>query len=352
MSDLRDARLQRALDAAPDAQPTPAAGTRQAIRRAARAALQTEPRAVWWRRWWAGSGRQRMPWNAAFASVLLASLVTVLWREQDMSEAAMEDARRDATMPTGNDSGGVVAGSAPAPEPAPIPAVAPAVEPPGVKPATPSPVAPDKQNKPGTDTRAATASTRPSTVEPERLRRDASQATVGPQPAPAQAAGPATPAAERQQATTANATEPARRSEKSSVETSVAAGTPQAAGAAAAPPPPRTAARLQVAPAEWTRVRIGMDGRRLELPRDQAAQLANLLNAVVALADSDEPLTGPVVARIETLRGPAVVGVLELAPPQVRWTPQSAAGAARTARPDTALLQALQDELLRLTAPR
>ena len=350
MSDLRDARLQRALDAAPDAQPTPAAGTRQAIRRAARAALQTEPRAVWWRRWWAGSGRQRMPWNAAFASVLLAILVTVLWREQDTSEAAMENARRDATVPTGNDSGGVIAGSAPTP--APIPAVAPAAEPPGEKPATPSPVAPDKQKKPGTDTRAATASTRPSTVEPERRRRDASLATVEPQPAPAQAAGPATPAADRQQATTANATEPARRSEKSSVETSVAAATPQAAGAAAAPPPPRTAARLQVAAVEWTSVRIGMEGRRVEVPREQAARLAGLLNAVVALADSDEPLTGPVVARIETVRGPAVVGVLELLPPQVRWTPQSAVGAARTARPDTALLQALQDELLRLTAPR
>ena len=96
-----------------------------------------------------------------------------------------------------------------------------------------------------------------------------------------------------------------------------------------------------------------MDGRGLELPRDQAARLAGLLNAVVALADGNEALAGPVIARIETMRGPDVAGVLELAPPQVRWTPpQRGAGtpAIRTGSPDAAQLEALLGELARLMA--
>ncbi len=56
-----------------------------------------------------------------------------------------------------------------------------------------------------------------------------------------------------------------------------------------------------------------------------------------------DALAGPVVLRMETLRGNQVTGVLELAPPQVRWTPRLGpdAAAGLTIRPDAAQLENL-----------
>lgn len=81
MTQLRDARLREALEQAPDASMRPPARTREAIHAAAHAALQPA-----WRRWWASSG-QRTGWSAAFATVLLAGFVTLLWRGEDVPQA-------------------------------------------------------------------------------------------------------------------------------------------------------------------------------------------------------------------------------------------------------------------------
>lgn len=107
MTDLRDARFKRALDHAPDAALRPDQATRQAIKIMATKALEkghsgraSEPvRAKWWRRivhWWThpSAGSNPMPWNAALATVLLASLVTVLWYEQPVPQALPDDAPR------------------------------------------------------------------------------------------------------------------------------------------------------------------------------------------------------------------------------------------------------------------
>lgn len=85
-TEWRDARLARALDEAPDAQLRPLDRTRDAIRAAAREAIAPQAEAPWWRRWWEASGR-RSTWTPALATVLLAGLVTLLWRGEEVPTA-------------------------------------------------------------------------------------------------------------------------------------------------------------------------------------------------------------------------------------------------------------------------
>ena len=78
---LRDARLQRALEHAPDAHMRPDAAVGQAILKAAHdaasQAADRPPAASWWAGWGGARGESgvkgRMPWNAAFATVLIAT---------------------------------------------------------------------------------------------------------------------------------------------------------------------------------------------------------------------------------------------------------------------------------------
>ena len=83
MTELRDARLKKALEAAPDADVRPAPSVAHAIRTAARNALPTplpkEASVSWWLRLWQSTGQPRSAWGAAFATVLVAVLVTVMW---------------------------------------------------------------------------------------------------------------------------------------------------------------------------------------------------------------------------------------------------------------------------------
>lgn len=107
---LRDARLARALEHAPDTmEPAqPAAAMRDAILRAAHEAVAVPPPhptarsggwaalgAVWGR--WMGAGR--MPWNAALATVLLAGFVTLLWRGEPVPPAQTDLPIPPATAP-------------------------------------------------------------------------------------------------------------------------------------------------------------------------------------------------------------------------------------------------------------
>ncbi|MGV3570904.1 MAG: hypothetical protein ACO1PB_09915, partial [Ramlibacter sp.] len=112
MTDLRDARLQRALQEAPDAGALPRQPVRDAIRAAAHDAVRP-----WWQRW-LPSGRTAR-WAPAFATVLLAGLVIVLWQGQEVPDARPG---ADQAAPTAARAPAKEAGPAPAKEAAPAPA--------------------------------------------------------------------------------------------------------------------------------------------------------------------------------------------------------------------------------------
>jgi len=117
--DLRDPVLRRALDHAPDRDAAPDPRTRDAIRKMAHnlaaaptpaSAANNADAAPWWRRLFAGGGSHaRMPWNAAFATVLVATFVAVLWHREPIPDARLDGEAR---------VGGAVA---PAPAGAPTP---------------------------------------------------------------------------------------------------------------------------------------------------------------------------------------------------------------------------------------
>ena len=90
MIGLRDARLKKALDSAPDADVRPDAQTRQSILAGAHGAVAPAPAKPWWQKLWQSAGHQRAPWNAAFATIVLASLVTVLWYDREVPGARPE----------------------------------------------------------------------------------------------------------------------------------------------------------------------------------------------------------------------------------------------------------------------
>ena len=85
MTELRDARLRKAMEEAPDAQLRPHARTREAIRAAAQQAVQPA-----WRRWWPRTRVPATQWAGAFATLVLATLVIVLWEGRDVPGAWTE----------------------------------------------------------------------------------------------------------------------------------------------------------------------------------------------------------------------------------------------------------------------
>lgn len=279
MSDLRDARLRRALESAPDADQRPNQETRRAVLEAARKASAPPPRASWWARLWQRMGERSLPWNAALATVVLATLVIVLWREREIPGA-----RPDV---------------APTSEPAPV-AQAPAAAPPAqpATPAAPPPkAAPRAQRQP------------PPALRDREVRELAKSGTAPPSPEP-------------------------------SIHADLAAAARAPAPAAAAPAMSRAESTATL---QWTNIRITDTGRSLELTREQAPRLAQLLNEIAREARSREPLEIAATQRVELMREGELAGVIELAGPQIRWTP--AGRGSFTARPEEARLQALREEI-------
>lgn len=342
MSGLRDARLKRALESAPDADARPDPRVRRAVLDAARQAV-APPRVAWWRMLWQGLGDRNMPWNAALATVALATLVTVLWHDQETPDARP----------------GSPASVAPAPVIAVPPATSMTQAPPPVSPpappATPSrlaegpaarkaaPVAkpqqpqPKLQQLPQQPPREAAPAPSPSfQAEAARERRtdvaaqalrDQSRgelAKSGPAPQAADAAAPAESAA-------AGARAPA----------AAAAPAPQAMSR---PAPAGLASQLARTVAGWTQARVESQGRSIELARDQAPRLAALMDAIVRAPPGQESLQAPVTARVEFRRGAEPAGTLELAAGQVRWRGAGRVDSA-TIQVDAALVQAAQDEI-------
>lgn len=102
-TDLRDARLEKALAHAPDAQALPAVATRNTIKKIAnnlvekRAAAVFDTKIPWWKAFWQKTGRAGRggpasgPWNAAFATLLLGSIITLIWQRQEVPDAVLDE---------------------------------------------------------------------------------------------------------------------------------------------------------------------------------------------------------------------------------------------------------------------
>jgi len=203
-TEWRDARLARALEEAPDAQLRPLARTRDAIRAAAHEAVAPAA-APWWQRLWAASGR-RSSWTPAVATVLLAGLVTLLWRGEEVPTAQPDAAaaRRPAAP---------AATAATASSEADRPAVAKQL---------PPPVAPVLRDAPAAERQQPVPQRPP--VPGDRAARKAA--------APAAAPGPAAAAADERKAEAA----PMPAGQPRIAPTPVPASPPAAAGAAAPSP--------------------------------------------------------------------------------------------------------------------
>lgn len=325
MTDLRDARFKRALDAAPDADAAPAEATRRAIHQAAAQALAPPAPRRW--AWWPAP-RQRMPWNAAFATLLLAGLVTVLWRAEEVPQEPG----------TAGDVSTLAAQPAPVPAPA-APPQAPAAQRPADAAAPPQPAhrAPPPAARRAPATRPQPAPQPASQPAPQPAPQPALAQPVSPAPLAAEAGrGPETAArAESRQESAADLARfrdaPAAR--QATAEASVAAPV--------ATPGPATAA----APAwrQWTQLRIESEGRSLVVPRAHARRLGRLLEQLVPERTDGEPFPQTVALSIELNHQDELLGRLEVAGDRVRWSAPDASGA-RTATPDPARLRSLKAE--------
>jgi len=321
---LRDARLARALEHAPDTlEPAqPAAAMRDAILRAAHAAVdtpQTHPAAPPGRGWRAGvasvwnrlMGTGRMPWNAALATVLLAGFITLLWRDEPVPSAQTDppiaasppraDQQKEATAESARstDSAGLAADSA-------------------AKQKTQEPSA----NRANRDVAPA--------AKPERARRSQEGSAPPVMEMPPVATAPAAPAPASPAAEMAQAAPPAQ------------ASAPSIAPERAMPQEKSLAARRLAAvaaaggvPQDWTELR-GADG--VAVARGGTGELPRLLESLRAeaaapdaradgLARAEGEAAAPVV-RVDLLRAGQLLGSLELAGRRWRFTPQPGSGAA------------------------
>ena len=340
---LRDARLARALEHAPDTlEPTqPAAGTRDAILRAAHKAMgapqaQPAPPVRGWRAMVVGvwdrlMGTGRMPWNAALATVLLASFITLLWRDEPVPSAQTDppiaasppraDQQKEATAESARstDSAGLAADSA-------------------AKQKTQEPSA----NRANRDVAPA--------AKPERTRRSQEGSAPPVMEMPPVATAPAAPAPASPAAEMAQAAPPAQASAPSiaperamSQEKSLAARRSAAVAAAGG------------VPQDWTELR-GADG--VAVARGGTGELPRLLESLRAeaaapdaradgLARAEGEAAAPVV-RVDLLRAGQLLGSLELAGRRWRFIPPPGGGAASQGVLAEAEAQALRAAMQRL----
>lgn len=333
---LRDARLARALEHAPDTlEPTqPAAGTRDAILRAAHKAMgapqaQPAPPVRGWRAMVVGvwdrlMGTGRMPWNAALATVLLAGFITLLWRDEPVPPAQTDPPI--AASPTRADQQKEESVASTASQ---VPA---------------EPAAKQKTQEPSANRAAAPA------AKPERARSpQQGPAPTTPDMPPIAAAPPAaemSPAAPPAPAPSPGISpERAMQQEKSMAARRSPAVPGLAAGAAGGG-----------VPQDWTELR-GADG--VAVARAGAGELPRLLESLRAeaaapdaradsLARAEGDAAAPVV-RVDLLRAGQLLGLLELAGRRWRFTPQPGGGAAASqGLLGEAEAQALRAAMLRL----
>ena len=382
--DLTDSALRQVLARAPDRSELPDWQLRQTILQRAHEAVaeqaellaaSREP-APWWHlsSWWKkGERRAVTPWNAAFATVLLAGLVTVMWQHEPVPDARPSAAPAPmAEAPRG---------PAPLPAPAPAPA-APETEraasAPGAAVMTAPPLSSAASDAMGTPpaNRDAGVGGRAAGVagNDAHAAKKASEAANAPKPtpsppphavapAPAPAPAPAAQAKSMPQPTAPAAQLPLKPLAPNAPATAppVAATQPtpgtgptlpslSAESTPAAPPAARPGQRTDETPpptfaalSQWTELRISHDGQSRTVRRGQEGQLGLLLNSAAIMADGPQRLRGRAVWRVTLLRGGKQLAVLEVAPAQVQWTEAKAPPA--TGAPPAAALDALRAAL-------
>ena len=365
MGDLHDERLRRALAHAPDHTAAPNWRVRKAILDHAHEAVDPSlasapavPERSWWQRLLGlggADGGGRMPWNAAFATVLVAVLVTVLWQREPVpgarpdGEVAAPPAAQRAEAPASPPA----APAAPVPEAAP--ALVPAPAPPAVERALPSsedipgtPLPPPEPEPAPTAkaARPARAPERPVASPSEPDRRQAEEAALS-----ASAAGSGKEARKRE----APAAQP--------VPPVAMAPAPGAARDANEARPPATAAPAPhvaesadmpsfAALSQWSRMTItpARGGAGRTLSRGEAMELNALLGSAAISAVGPQPLAGAPEWRVTLERGNGeVLATFELGRNQVRW--REGPKPATTGAPSAASLAALREALQRAVAP-
>lgn len=343
MSSLRDVRFEKALAHAPDAaDASPPAAVRAAIREAAHRAVAPAPRAGWWRRVFAS--KPGMPWNTAFASLLIAGVVTLLWRggEEVPQEAAMaprppavaEAPRADAGAPTPREAAPPLASAAP-------PAAKAAPSKPA--PAAPVPAPQAAADAAARDVEAPKAAARQKQAADAAIaeRREAERNT---EPAPPAAASVAAPSA----VPPAPAPAPAQAQEARVAARAAAPAAPLAGNVARRA---ETASAGTLQPPQrmppWDTLRIEAPPRATVVPRAQAAAFTAALGELLAArGESVSPPRMDSPIQVLLLDETRTAAQLTLGEAAVTW---QAAGEPATAwRPDAARLAALRGLALQL----
>ncbi|GAA4352875.1 hypothetical protein GCM10023165_42670 [Variovorax defluvii] len=347
--DLCDDRLRRALAHAPDHGAMPDWRTRKTILEQAHEAVApslpaapSRPARAWWQRLLGlggPGGDGRMPWNAAFATVLIAVLVTVLWQREPVPGARLDGEAPAAAPP------GAAAESPSAPAAAAAPA-APVAEPPPAPAAVPAPspqaserVLPSSEDIPGTP------------LPPPAAASSAAAGAAG-----AAASRDASPEGLRRETERSASTQrfaapsaPAPGAARDAVEAQ------RPAAAAPAAPVPRAAEPGELpsfaALSQWSRMTItprGGTGRSLS--RRDAMELNALIGSAALSAVGPQPLAGAVEWRVTLERANGdVLATFELGRNQVRW--REGQKPATTGAPSAGSLAALRAALQQALEP-
>ncbi|MES3002046.1 MAG: hypothetical protein V4787_15250 [Pseudomonadota bacterium] len=316
MSDLRDARFRKALEHAPDADLRPGEAVRRQILARARDAVREARPAPWWRALWAPAG-QRMPWNAALATIAVASLITVLWHDRQVPDARPEAAVVSGSLPAPAASSAVLSVAVPAASVPPAIVRAPASSAARARTAAPSQAQPGSQRASGAADLAAKAEGRPDAASAAGVLRDS---------APTELAKVAP-----------------RRSESAAMQ----------APGAAAPAPRAPAARMatQFAPSPVdaaTQIHVRAAGRTVDAALQKPSRLADLLQRMAREPRNADALETGVDTLIELREDGELVAMLELAGEQARWTILRAKdGASGAVRPPADVMRQLRGELER-----
>jgi len=357
--DLTDNALRQVLLRAPDRGALPDWQLRQTILQRAHDAVAEQAElllaarepAPWWHldSWWKkGERRAVTPWNAAFAMVLVAGLVAVLWQREPVPDAR-PDADRPTPVPAPADLGRAplpapaaeppAASAAPSPQPAPPDVAAPASDPAAIAPAEPpSPGAAKAPDAGAADGPAmpdeATADARAGRIAPieaapaPRTSADAAPAVpmVGAAPQALKPLEPAASIASPPVAAAVPAPGGATAMQHSAEAAPVAPARP---GQRTDDTPPPTFAALS----QWTELRINHNRQSRTVGRIWDRELILLLNSAAITAAGAQPLKGRAQWRLTLQQDGKTLAVMELTQSQVQWTEGKAPPATGTPPP-------------------
>lgn len=357
--DLYEPALRRALAHAPDHAAVPKFHVSKSIRQLAHDAIgpsDEEMTAALDRPWWRqlfGGGKSLMPWNAAFATVLVGVLVTFLWQREPVpgpqldrpapSPAAVPAPAAKSTAPAAE-----VAAPAQAPPSEPTIALPPTVaEAPVLPPAPPTPEIaplPFQLDLP--------PPAPPPPLPPARRDAPAASAAESKKSSRAeQAAGAGFGSAEREAAARARPpVAPAAASLSAPAPARVPGVANDAAGAASSAMPDLPRQPTFAALSQWTRLTVvPANGETRSFGREDGRQLGVLVGSAALAAVGQQPLRSRVEWRITLERDGKPLAQLEMARGEVRWRENGMP--ATTGQPPEGALDGLRDALRELAAP-